>query len=69
LKDFVLELKDLNDIEISIPEFSNKNPLAEAKQYFLNQFELAFAKHLLEFKKAYALGKDFAKKVTDENNS
>ncbi len=65
----MLELKDLNDIEISIPEISDTSPLAEAKQYFLNQFEIAFAKHLLEFKKAYALGKGFAKKVTDESNS
>ena len=65
----MLELKDLNDIEISIPEFSNKNPIAEAKQYFLNQFEIAFARHVSVFKKAYAIGKIFATKVNDESNS
>tara|TARA_Y100000310_G_scaffold284945_1_gene308061 strand:- start:1270 stop:1461 length:192 start_codon:yes stop_codon:yes gene_type:complete len=62
----VLELKELNDIEIIISEFSPKNSLTEAKQYFLNQFEIAFAKHLLQFRKAFVLGKDFAKKVIDE---
>ena len=69
LKDFVLELKELNDIDIVISEFLPKNNLSELKQFFLNEFEVAFAKHLLKFRKAFVIGKDFANKVTDENNS
>jgi len=62
----VLDLKELNDVEIFISEFDPKNSLTEAKQFFLNEFEIAFAKHLLKFRKAFATGKDFAKKVTSE---
>ena len=69
LKDFVLELKELNDIQNEIDEFNTKQDLIEVKQHYLNQFEIAFAKHLLKFTKAFALGKDFAKKVTNESNS
>ena len=38
-------------------------------QYYLNQFELAFGKHLLKFVKAFALGKQFAERVKDESGS
>ena len=69
MKDFVLELKELNDIEIVIDEFDPKNNLNELKQFFLNEFEIAFAKHLLSFSKAFALGKDFGKKVIDASDS
>ena len=39
------------------------------KQLFLNEFEIAFARHVSVFEKAYAIGKQFAKKVSDESNS
>ena len=69
LKDFVLEQKKLNDIKHTISEFSDREDLSEVKQFFLNEFEVAFAKHLPQFRKAFAIGKDFAKKVTNESNS
>ena len=66
LKDFVLEQKKLNDIKHTISEFSDREDLSEVKQFFLNEFEVAFAKHLPQFRKAFAIGKDFAKKITNE---
>tara|TARA_Y100000310_G_scaffold28511_1_gene27144 strand:+ start:650 stop:847 length:198 start_codon:yes stop_codon:yes gene_type:complete len=65
----VLELKELNDIDYIISELSSKTGIAELKQYYLNEFEVAFGKHLLKFIKAFGIGKDFAKKVTNESNS
>ena len=69
LKDFVLEQKKLNDIKHTISEFSDREDLSEVKQFFLNEFEVAFAKHLPLFIKAFAIGKDFAEKVTNDSNS
>tara|TARA_Y100001963_G_C6725604_1_gene421310 strand:+ start:132 stop:380 length:249 start_codon:yes stop_codon:yes gene_type:complete len=69
LRDFVLELKDLNDIQYEIKEFDAKADLKELKQHFLNEFEIAFAKHLLKFNKAFAIGEKFAREVTNESNS
>ena len=69
LKDFVLEQKKLNDIKHTISDFSDREDLSEVKQFFLNEFEVAFAKHLPQFRKAFAIGKDFAKKVTNDSNS
>ncbi len=65
----MLELKELNDIDYIISELSSKTGIAELKQYYLNEFEVAFGKHLLKFIKAFGIGKDFAKKVTNESNS
>ena len=69
MKDFVLEQKELNDIKHTISEFSDREDLSEVKQFFLNEFEVAFAKHLPQFRKAFAIGKDFAEKVTNDSNS
>ncbi len=69
LKDFVLDLKDLNDIEYEISQFDQNLSITEIKQFFLNEFEIAFGKHLLKFVKAFGIGKDFAEKVTNESNS
>lgn len=69
LKDFVLELKDLNDIQYEINEFSKNQNLLELKQYFLNEFEIAFGKHLVKFVKAFGIGKKFAERITNESDS
>jgi hypothetical protein len=69
LKDFVLEQKKLNDIKHTISEFSDREDLSEVKQYILDNIQVAFAKHLPLFRKAFAIGKDFAKKVTNDSNS
>ena len=69
LKDFVLEQKKLNDIKHTISEFSDREDLYKVRQFFLNEFEVAFAKHLPQFRKAFAIGKDFAEKVTNDSNS
>lgn len=65
----MLDLKDLNDIQYEISDFNAQSDISEIKQHFLNEFEIAFGKHLLKFVKAFGIGKDFAKKVTNESNS
>ena len=69
LKDFVLDLKDLNDIEYEISEFDQNLSIAEIKQFFLNEFEIAFGKHLVKFVKAFGIGKKFAERITNESDS
>ena len=69
LRDFVLEIKEMNDIDYVISELSSKADISELKQYYLNEFEIAFGKHVLKFIKAFGIGKNFAKKVTNESNS
>ena len=69
LKDFVLEQQKLNDITIDLPEPDPKFKVAEIKQFVLDNVQVAFAKHLPRFRKAFAIGKDFAEKVTNESNS
>jgi hypothetical protein len=66
LKDFVLEQKKLNDITIDLPEPDPNFKVTEVKQYVLDNIQVAFAKHLPQFRKAFAIGKDFAKKITNE---
>ena len=66
LKDFVLEQKKLNDITIDLPEPDPKIQITEVRQYILDNIHVAFAKHLPKFRKAFAIGKDFAKKITNE---
>ena len=65
-KDFVLEQKKLNDITIDLPEPDPKFKVTEVKQFILDNIQVAFAKHLPQFRKAFAIGKDFAKKITNE---
>ena len=66
LKDFVLEQKKLNDITIALPEPDPKFQVTEVKQFILDNIQVAFAKHLPQFRKAFAIGKDFAKDITNE---
>ena len=63
LKDFVQEQQKLNDIEIDLPE---PDPNVEVRQYMIDNIQVAFAKHLPQFRKAFAIGKDFARKITNE---
>ena len=66
MKDFVLEQQKLNDIIIGLPEPDPKFKVTEVKQFVLDNVQVAFAKHLPQFRKAFAIGKDFAKKITSE---
>ena len=66
MKDFVLEQKKLNDITIDLQEPDPKIQITELRQYILDNMQVAFAKHLPQFRKAFAIGKDFAKKITNE---
>ena len=66
LKDFVLEQQKLNDITIDLPEPDPKFKVTEVKQFVLDNIQVAFAKHLPQFRRAFAIGKDFAKNVTNE---
>ena len=69
MKDFVLEQKKLNDITIDLPSPDPEFKITEAKQFILDNIQVAFAKHLPQFRKAFAIGKDFAEKVTNDSNS
>ena len=62
----MLEQRKLNNIKIDLPEPDPKFKIDDTKQYILDNVQLAFAKHLLKFRKAFAIGKEFAEKVTDE---
>ena len=66
LRDFVLEQQKLNDITIALPEPDPKFKVTEVKQFILDNIQVAFAKHLPQFRKAFAIGKDFAKNITNE---
>ena len=66
LKDFVLEQKKLNDITIDLQEPDPTIQITELRQYILDNMQVAFAKHLPQFRQAFAIGKDFAKKITNE---
>ena len=66
LKDFVQGQQKLNDIEIDLPEPDPKFQITEVKQYVLDNIQVAFAKHLPQFRKAFAIGKTFAKQITNE---
>ena len=66
LRDFVLEQQKLNDITIDLPEPDPKFQVTEVKQFILDNIQVAFAKHLPQFRKAFAIGKDFAKNITNE---
>tara|TARA_Y100000310_G_scaffold284062_1_gene306489 strand:- start:843 stop:1076 length:234 start_codon:yes stop_codon:yes gene_type:complete len=63
LRDFVLKQQKLNDIEINLPE---PDTVTDVKQFVLDNIQVAFARHLPQFRKAFAIGKDFAKKITNE---
>ena len=62
----MLKQQKLNDIEIDLPEPNPNIKIIEVKEYVLDSIQVAFAKHLLRFRKAYAIGKEFAEKVTNE---
>ena len=62
----MLEQKKLNNIEIDLPEPDRNFKSSDAKQYVLDSIQVAFAKHLPQFRKAFAIGKDFAKDITNE---
>ena len=66
MKDFVQGQQKLNDIVIDLPEPDPKFKVTEVKQYVLDNVQVAFAKHLPQFRKAFALGKEFANNVTNE---
>ena len=62
----MLEQKKLNDIVIDLPEPDSKFEVTDIKQFILDNTQVAFAKHLPKLKTAFAIGKDFARKVTNE---
>jgi len=62
----VLEQQKHNDIVIDLPEPDPKFNVTEVRQFVLDNIQVAFAKHLPQFRRAFAIGKDFAKNVTNE---
>ena len=62
----MLEQQKLNDVVIDLPEPNPQFKVTEVRQFVLDNIQVAFAKHLPKFRKAFAIGKDFANKVTNE---
>ena len=62
----MLEQQTLNNVEINLPGPSRNFKSIDVKQYVLDNVQVAFAKHLPQFRKAFAIGKKFAKDVTSE---
>ena len=62
LVEFVTQLKDLNDIEVEIPQVNIDDVINDPKQYALDFIELEFAKMVPRFLEAYKLGNKFGKK-------
>ena len=62
----MLGQQKLNNIELDLPEPDPNFKITDIKQYILDNIQNAYAMHLHRFRKAYALGKEFADKVTNE---
>ena len=56
-------MKQLNDIDVKLPNINIEKILNDPKQYALNFKEAMFIKYLKQFIDAYKLGDDFSKKL------
>ena len=63
LTEFVMQLQELNDIEIEIPQISIDQVLENPEQYGLDFIEAVFAQYVNTFTKSYKLGDNFGKEV------
>ena len=68
LVEFVTQLKDLNDIEVEIPKDNIKSIIDDPEQYAKDFIEISFAKFIPRYIKSYKLGKEFGKKLNENNN-
>ena len=62
LVDYSRELKQLNEIELQVPQAKIDTVLKDPKQYALDFLELSIAKYVKSYKKAHELGKILATK-------
>lgn len=62
LIEYVTKLKQLNDINLEIPESPIDEVIDNPRQYALDFIETSFIAHLASFAKAYKLGKEFGEK-------
>ena len=67
LVEFVTQLQDLNDIEVEIPKSNIKSIIEDPTQYAKDFIEVSFAKFIPRYIKSYKLGKNFGKKLNDNN--
>ena len=67
LVEFVTQLKELNDIEVEIPKSNIKSIIEDPTQYAKDFIEVSFAKFIPRYIKSYKLGKNFGKKLNDNN--
>ena len=63
LVEYLTRLKQLNDIDVKLPNINIEKILNDPKQYALNFKEAMFIKYLKQFIDAYKLGDDFSKKL------
>jgi len=66
LIDYVKKLRQLNDIEIFIPQVDPNIIVEDPVEYAKTMLELNFAKHLKSFQKAYDLGEEFGKELMED---
>ena len=62
LIEYVTKLKQLNDINLEIPEAPIDEIIKDPRQYAMDFIESAFIANLPSFAKAYELGVEFGKK-------
>ena len=63
LIDYVKRLRQLNDIEVKIPQIPIEEVIKDPEEYAKKMIEVNFAKNILSYKKAYKLGGEFAKNL------
>ena len=64
--DYVKKLRQLNDIDIFIPQVDAEEVIKDPVEYAKTMAEVNFAKHIKSFQKAYDLGFIFGKELMEE---
>ena len=62
LVEFVLKLKEINQLNLDIPQENIENIISNPKDYALNFVEFHITQNLLKYIEAHKIGKDFALK-------
>ena len=63
LIEFVTKLRQLNDIDVAIPQENIDEIVKNPEQYALDFIEAVFAQYVNTFTKSYKLGDNFGKEV------
>ena len=65
LVDYNLKLRELNNIQVDIPQKPIRSIIKDPKQYGIDFLEATILKHLKSNAKAHKLGKELAKENLD----